>query len=139
MASPSSTMTIRLSEELDNSASGLAEDFMRTLRFDLGRDRYSESNIYNYQALVKTLREHLMPKWLATHHACYEGELRRGYYISMEFLIGRSLRNALLNLDLDEPTQEALTQVGVDLEEVAEAEPGWLRRWPGSSCRLFFR
>ena len=123
MSSKTNSMTLRLSEGLDASADGIAEDFMRTLRLDLGRDRFTESEIYNYQALVKTLREHLMPKWLATHHACYENNVRRGYYLSMEFLIGRSLSNALLNLDLDEATKSALAKFGVELESVADAEP----------------
>ena len=116
-----SNQTLKL--DLSTTPDELSESFYRHLRFGLGRDRYSQNDHYRYLALVATIREHLMPDWLATHKACYESEARRGYYISMEFLIGRSLRNAVLNLDLEDNLKTGLEQLGADLEELEDQEP----------------
>ncbi|MCU0735395.1 MAG: glycogen/starch/alpha-glucan phosphorylase, partial [Methylotetracoccus sp.] len=50
-------------------------------------------------------------------------DCRQVYYLSMEFLLGRALGNAILNLDLDAPVSTALKHLGLELEELAECEP----------------
>jgi len=100
----------------------LAFDFHRHLAITLGRDRYNIDDYYRYQALAMTVRDRLMARWKQTHVAYYEADCRRGYYLSMEYLLGRSLGNALLNLGIDGETREALSEFGYHLEDLAEQE-----------------
>jgi starch phosphorylase len=63
-----------------------------------------------------------MERWKSTRYA-YEGtDCKHAYYLSLEFLIGRTLGNATLNLGLDETTTLAMQCLGLELEELAEAE-----------------
>jgi len=100
----------------------LVEDFRRYFTYTLGRDRHSRSIHYAYNALVMTLRDRIMERWKNTRYAYEEDKARQVYYLSLEFLIGRSLFNATLNLGLTEETALALQCLGTSLEELAEAE-----------------
>jgi starch phosphorylase len=78
---------------------------------------------YMYEALVLTLRDRLWERWKDTRYAYEEdGGVRRAYYLSMEFLMGRALSNAMLNLGVTEPVSKALYEMGLTLEELAECE-----------------
>ena len=61
-----------------------------------------------------------MERWGKTRMAIERDDNRRTSYLSLEFLMGRLLRNALLNLDIEEETAEALGRLGLDLEDVYE-------------------
>jgi len=108
---------------LKSDVASLREDFKRHLSYTLGRDRYSTNHHYHYNALVLTLRDRLMDRWKGTNQAYARNDVRRAYYISLEFLMGRALRNAHLNLGLDDEVKQAMEQVGLQLEELAEQEP----------------
>ncbi len=100
----------------------LVEDFRRYYTYTLGRDRHCRSPHYAYHALVLTLRDRLMERWKATRYA-YEGDdSRQAYYLSLEFLMGRALGNAMLNLELDENTALAMQCLGQELETLVENE-----------------
>lgn len=77
---------------------------------------------YFYRALAIAMRDRLVPEWHRTTSRITGSEARKVYYLSLEFLIGRSLGNAVQNLDLDDVTRRALSQYGVELEEVADLE-----------------
>ncbi|HEY4744932.1 MAG TPA: glycogen/starch/alpha-glucan phosphorylase, partial [Desulfuromonadaceae bacterium] len=100
----------------------LVNDFRRYYTYSLGRDRHSRSIHYAYQALVLTLRERLMERWKQTRYAYEETGCKQAYYLSLEFLMGRALGNAMLNLGVEEDTTLALQCLGMELEELAEAE-----------------
>ncbi|MFA5082965.1 MAG: glycogen/starch/alpha-glucan phosphorylase [Hydrogenophilaceae bacterium] len=105
---------------MDNEA--LALDIRRYFGNFLGRDKYCRSSHYPYQALVLALRDRLMERWKNTRYAYEEHDAKHAYYLSLEFLMGRALSNALLNLGLDETTQTALRRLGLDLEELMDVE-----------------
>ena len=63
-------------------------DIQRHLSFTLGRDNHSNSARHRYTAAVLATRDRLMERWKATHAAYYESDSKRGYYLSMEFLMG---------------------------------------------------
>ncbi len=100
----------------------LVDDFRRYYTHTLGRDRNCRSVHYAYQALVLILRERLLERWKQTRYAYEEDDCRHAYYLSLEFLMGRALGNAMLNLGLDENTVLALQCLGMELEELAETE-----------------
>jgi len=97
-----------------------SEDLARHFHFSLGRDKVQDSHLYLYNALAITIRDRLVAQWRNTRET--RGHQRRVGYISLEFLMGRALNNAILNLDLDDTVREALKGYCCDLEDVEQAE-----------------
>ena len=79
-----------------------------------------------YNALALTIKEHVSENWLATHDYFETADVKTVYYLSMEFLMGRFMGNAILNLSLTKTVSEALAELGIDLNtaEEAECDPG---------------
>jgi starch phosphorylase len=118
-ASPANACSI---QALGMDACSLSHDVDRHLSLTLGRDRWSVNNRYRYSATVLAVRDRLMERWKATHAAYYKANCKRGYYLSLEFLMGRALGNSLLNLGLTGEAAEALKTLGFALEDVVEEE-----------------
>ena len=108
--------------ELGMGTDELAEDFRRHFSTTLGRDRFCRSTHYPYTALALVLRDRLMERWKNTRYAYEENNVRRAHYMSLEFLMGRALGNAMLNLGVTDAASAALERYGIQLEEIAEAE-----------------
>ena len=100
----------------------LREDISRHLSLTLGRDQWSINDRYRYQAVALAVRDRLMTRWKATQQAYHESDCRRAYYLSLEFLMGRALSNASLNLGLDESLEKALGKLGMEMETIADQE-----------------
>ena len=77
---------------------------------------------YLYRAAAATVRDRLSKAWRNTRLRFAQTEQRRVHYLSLEFLLGRSLNNAALNLELEEPLRSAIKLMGLELEEVVEQE-----------------
>jgi len=107
-----------LSTTSDGLINGIQRHYVRTL----GVHHAGFSNNYKYQALAYTIRDHLMESWQATKEANHHKGGKRAYYLSLEFLMGRALGNAILNLGLDDQTTEALNELGLDFEEMIDQE-----------------
>lgn len=76
-----------------------------------------------YQALAQVAREKLAERWVRTQNADRNNKARRVYYLSMEFLIGRAMNNALAALDLYDEARQVFAASGPTLDEVMECEP----------------
>ena len=87
-----------------------------------GRDPDRAGDPDVYRALSYALRDVLMEKWIKTQKTFYAGKMKRVYYLSLEFLVGRSLGNAIINMGLMDEVTEALEQLGYDLEKLRECE-----------------
>ncbi len=107
---------------LEMNADGILDDFARYYGHMLGQRAEQDPSPFVYKALVFTTRDRLLERWKRTNATLRESDCRRVSYLSLEFLIGRLLRNALLNLDIDESARTALEKVGLDLEDVSEFE-----------------
>ncbi|MFA6970771.1 MAG: glycogen/starch/alpha-glucan phosphorylase [Gallionella sp.] len=75
-----------------------------------------------FQSTAYVVREHLVERWMETMKRYYEHDAKRLYYLSLEFLVGRTLSNATLNLELDEQFKAALYDLGQEFEKVAGIE-----------------
>ncbi len=119
----------------------LVDDFRHYYTNHLGRDRYCRSLHYAFEALALTLRDRLMERWKHTRYAYEDCDCKQAYYLSLEFLMGRALGNALLNLDLGESVTLALHGLGLAVEELADcrARRRARQRRPGAARRLFPR
>jgi len=74
-------------------------------------------------ALTLAVRQFVMDRWMETTKRVYDTDVKRVYYLSMEFLIGRLLRDTMLNLDMTDLCRAALSDLNVDLDEIIEEEP----------------
>ncbi len=101
---------------------GIEEDFCRYFNHTLGWDSASVSSHHVYSSCALVLRDRLVERWRRTQRAYDESDCKQAYYMSLEFLMGRALGNALLNLDLEGPGAEAMRNLGLELEEVQELE-----------------
>ncbi|MBT8077168.1 MAG: glycogen/starch/alpha-glucan phosphorylase [Gammaproteobacteria bacterium] len=88
----------------------------------LGRRTIRTQSPYLYQAVVFAVRDRLMERWGKTRMAMERNDYRRASYLSLEFLMGRLLRNAQISLGIEENTAEALNRIGLDLEDVYQRE-----------------
>ncbi len=107
---------------LDMKASGIESDFCRYFSHTLGWYREGVSSHHVYSSCALALRDRLVERWRRTRRAYDESDCKQAYYLSLEFLMGRALGNALLNLDLETAGAEALRNLGLELEELQELE-----------------
>lgn len=75
-----------------------------------------------YEAASYTVRDHVVERWVKTAEAYYRDDPKRVYYLSLEFLIGRMLSNAALNLGINDDLKAGLSSLGRDLENTVEME-----------------
>jgi len=96
--------------------------FNRHLHFTLVKDRNVSTPRDYYFALAHTVRDHLTSRWIRTQQYYYEKDPKRVYYLSLEYYIGRSLTNTMVNLGIQSEVDEALYQLGLDIEDLEELE-----------------
>ncbi|HTT40805.1 MAG TPA: glycogen/starch/alpha-glucan phosphorylase [Burkholderiales bacterium] len=99
------------------------DSFRRHLAFDHMVDPELASMRQRFQAISRSVRDLLAQRWLRTKEAYYRANPKRVYYLSMEFLIGRSLANNALNMLIDPVIHEMMQEEGIDLRALADAEP----------------
>jgi len=82
-------------------AQSIRADTLRYFHFTLGRDEFQRSKSYLFQAFALAVRDRLAAAANTTRHAFAAADARRTSYLSLEFLQGRALGNALLNLGIE--------------------------------------
>ncbi len=107
---------------LGMDSSAIDEDFRRHLGHTLGCDEKGADDREKYEALALAVRDRLMERWKSTQQGYRNAGCKRAYYLSLEFLMGRALGNAVLNLGLDNAVNIALYEYGMKAEELADAE-----------------
>ncbi len=103
-------------------AEGLRQDFERHLRRTLAKDRYTATDRDRYYALALTVRDRLIERWIATQQTHHKQNVKRIYYLSLEFLIGRLLGNNVINLKLEDGCRDAMAELGLDWELLRDRE-----------------
>ncbi|MCG8014936.1 MAG: glycogen/starch/alpha-glucan phosphorylase [Candidatus Thiodiazotropha sp. 'RUGA'] len=98
-------------------------DFRRYFAHTLGRDDHCTSSHYPYKALALTVRDRLIERWKLTRSHYEESDCKRTFYLSLEFLMGRTLSNAILNLDISKEVDQAFMELGINLDHIRESEP----------------
>ena len=100
----------------------ISHELYRHLNLTLGHHDDDVDPNYLYRALAIAVRDRLVSLWKQTAQRISESGQKRVFYLSLEFLVGRSLTNAILNLDLEDSVRDALKHYGISLEETAELE-----------------
>ncbi len=108
---------------LGMDAESLSYDFRRYFAHTLGRDNKCTSGHYPYKALAFAIRDRLVERWKETRAIYETTDCKRTFYLSLEFLMGRALSNAALNLELDDAVGQAFQSLGMELEDIRDSEP----------------
>jgi len=104
------------------SVDSVRYDFEHHLYYTLAKDRYTATDRDRYHALSLAVRDHLVHRWLATQQTHHRKRVKRIYYLSLEFLIGRLLENNVINLQMEDLCKEALAQLDLDWCELRDYE-----------------
>ena len=109
--------------KLGMSKKDFITDFKHYYSNRLGRDSHCRSPHYAYEALSLAVGDRLIERWKQTYNTYKEQDCKKSYYISMEFLMGRALSNAMLNLGITSEVDKALYDMGLEMEELIDSEP----------------
>ncbi|HEX8057343.1 MAG TPA: glycogen/starch/alpha-glucan phosphorylase [Novosphingobium sp.] len=99
------------------------EHLVDVLRHRVGKDERAAKMHDWFTASVLTLRDHVIDRWMESTRKTYDESGKRVYYLSLEFLIGRLMRDALSNMGMTREMEEALRSHGLDLAALEELEP----------------
>ena len=101
----------------------LAREILERLTYRIGKDPKVAKPHDWLTATILVVRDRIIDRWMESTRATYEASAKRVYYLCLEFLIGRLMRDAFTNLGLIEQLRAALKALGVDLDVIAELEP----------------
>src|SRR5499433_1209223 len=110
-------------DNLGMDVAGLTQGFLRHLEYTLAElPRHVDSEWEPYVALALTVRDRLIQRWIHTQDAYYDQDPKRIYYLSLEYLMGRTLGNSLVAMGLRDTCAQAMAELGYRLEDLREAE-----------------
>ncbi|MDR7146130.1 glycogen/starch/alpha-glucan phosphorylase [Rhizobium sp. BE258] len=101
----------------------LAEEIIERLTYRIGKDAKVAKPHDWLTATILVVRDRIIDKWMESTRKVYSTGDKRVYYLSLEFLIGRLMRDAISNMGLMEEVSDALTSLGVDVNVIAGLEP----------------
>ncbi|CAB3376407.1 Hypothetical predicted protein [Cloeon dipterum] len=114
-------ISVRGIAQVEN-VTNVKKTFNRHLHYTLVKDRNVSTPRDYYFALAHTVKDHLTSRWIRTQQYYYERDPKRVYYLSLEYYMGRSLQNTMINLGIQGACDEAMYQLGLDIEELEELE-----------------
>lgn len=103
-------------------AAAIQKGFQEYLEFFLAKDHFTATQQDVYTALTLTIRNRLLERWIRTQETYYKENVKRVYYLSLEFLMGRTLGNSLINLGLMDECYKAMHELGYSLEQIRDIE-----------------
>ncbi len=106
-----------------NLVEGIRRSIANRLMYSVGKDLRSATQHDWMFAVFHTVRDRVMSRWRETLSQSQDQDAKRVYYLSMEFLTGRALVNALLATDVYDAVKEACSQLGADFDALIEVEP----------------
>ncbi|HIJ37815.1 MAG TPA: glycogen/starch/alpha-glucan phosphorylase [Rhodospirillaceae bacterium] len=108
-----------------NDVSAIKQSLIDHLVYSVGKDPLQATSRSWYLATAYALRDRMIDHWIQSMRDYEERDVKRVYYLSMEFLIGRALTNGMINLGIYDAFREAASQLGFELDELQswEVEP----------------
>lgn len=107
---------------VSTTVNAIKENIIHHLMSFQGRDPERSGARDVYKALAYTMRDIMVEKWISTQKTFYAKQKKRVYYLSLEFLIGRSLGNSMSNLGIFEDAKQAVEELGFEMEEIRDQE-----------------
>lgn len=106
----------------EKSAQSMKESILHHLKFSLAHDVQSATKRDWWLATSKAVQERIIERMIATQAVHNQQDVRRVYYLSLEFLMGRLFSNGLYNAGIHDETQIALKELGLDMDELRGEE-----------------
>ncbi len=106
-----------------DDAAVLSAAILGKLTYAIGKDAVVARNHDWLAATILAVRDRVIDRWMASTRHTYDARQKRVCYLSLEFLIGRLLRDTISNLGLADSVRAALQQLGVDYDDISELEP----------------
>lgn len=107
---------------VSETAEGMKQAILWHLECSLARARTAATVRDWWVATALAIRDHIMRRFIGTMNRQHSNDVRRVYYLSLEYLVGRLTADTLINANLMEPTKEALRQLGLDYNAILDAE-----------------
>lgn len=120
-ANPSAHSVHGVKRGLNSDA--MKQTILEWLIYSVGKDPSTATERDWFTALALAVRDRLVDQWLATGREASEQDKKRVYYLSLEFLIGRSLTNSMANLGIRDACRDAMSELGVDIDTILSVEP----------------
>ena len=92
------------------------------LMYSIGKDPITATERDWFYSAASVVRERFIERWMETMRSYYREDTKRVYYFSMEFLMGRTLMNGILNVGCDEAFRQAMHEMGLELEKIREID-----------------
>jgi starch phosphorylase len=108
---------------LATDSKSLASEILKSLTYRVGKDATVATRYDWLSAVSRVVRDRMVERWIEGTKEAYDHGEKRVYYLSLEFLIGRLLRDAISNLGLMDQMKEALSSLEVDFDLIAALEP----------------
>ena len=100
----------------------LKRSIANRLEYSVGKDLYTATSRDWYHTCAYVIRDRLIERWMETMRTYYREDVKRVYYLSLEFMIGRTLSNSAISLGMNDALCRALNSIGIDLEDIREQE-----------------
>jgi len=114
--------SVFFTDKEDIRSFSLTNQFAEHLEFILVKDKFTVTKEDAYFSLSMSVRDRMVRRWLRTQQKYKEEDTKNVYYLSLEFLMGRLLVNALINLDFYDECYKILNENGYSLENIKELE-----------------
>ncbi|KAJ7655854.1 glycogen phosphorylase [Mycena polygramma] len=108
--------------DVDTDVSSITKSFVNHVQTSLARQPFNLDDLGAYQAAALSVRDNLLVNWNETSLEYTRKAPKRAYYLSLEFLMGRTLDNALLNLGLKDQYTEGVRKLGFNMEDILDQE-----------------
>jgi glycogen phosphorylase len=109
-------------QPVQSNVKNIKECIINHLMSFQGRDPERSGAPDVYKALAYTMRDLMVQKWISTQKTFYAKEKKRVYYLSLEFLIGRSLGNSMTNLGIFDEAKQAVEELGFEMTDIRNQE-----------------
>lgn len=109
-------------DTLGTDTSSIRRSLANRLEYSAGKDFYTATDHDWLNSISYVVRDRLIERWMETMRSYYKADAKRVYYLSLEFLIGRTLTNGMLNLGIKDECEEALHEAGIELEKIRDLE-----------------
>ena len=100
----------------------IQKSIVKHIEYTLSKTRFDINSQYFFQGTALSVRDRLLEQWNDTQLFIKINNPKKIYYLSIEFLLGRLLQNALVCLDLEKCYKDALDEFGIKIEEIYEEE-----------------
>ena len=115
-------------EEAQDQRTGMSDDILVRavvdhLRYSFAKNKKTASADDIYLAMSLAIRDRLIHRWMKTMKRYYMNDVKRVYYLSAEYLLGRSMRNNLMNMGLYDTVNRLMSEHDLDLSEIEAREP----------------